>query len=172
MKKIIRNSLLALGNRIYEILQMGRKFHLTKDMNLGKNVFIRYPLNVFYPKNITIDDYASINSGLTILAHEKVYIGSYTMIATNVSIITVNHDYKKLEKDAQKAHLKAPINIGKNVWIGANAVILPGVTIGDGAVIGAGSIVTHDISPYSIAVGVPAKTIKKRIVENNKNIKS
>jgi acetyltransferase-like isoleucine patch superfamily enzyme len=56
------------------------------------------------------------------------------------------------------------VRIGKYTWIGGNSTILPGVTVGEGAIIGAGSVVTHDIPPYSVAVGVPAKVIKVRVL--------
>jgi acetyltransferase-like isoleucine patch superfamily enzyme len=164
MRRILKSSLALLCNSIYEILQRGRVWHFTRDMKLGEHVFIRPPLNVFYPKNVTVEDNVYINSGLTILAQDKVFIGSYTMIATNVSIITVDHDYSKIRQEAVKAHKKAPVHIEKNVWLGANTVVLAGVTIGEGAVLGAGSVVTHNIPPYTIACGVPARPVKKRII--------
>jgi len=167
IKKRVKNLAASFCNSLYQLLITGRAAYLKRSMKLGNNVFIRPPLNVFYPENVTIEENVSINSGTTILAHDKVSIGSYTMIATNVSIITVNHDYSKIGKEAQRCHKTAPVNIGKNVWIGANAIILPGVTIEEGAVIGAGSVVSDNIPAYTIAVGIPAKPIKNRIIENS-----
>ena len=80
------------------------------------------------------------------------------MIGHNVVMATLNHD----ENPEKRANLIAsPINIGDKVWIGSNATILPGVTIGDGAIIAAGAVVTKDVEEKSIVAGVPAKFIRK-----------
>ncbi|MFH1888991.1 MAG: DapH/DapD/GlmU-related protein [Candidatus Omnitrophota bacterium] len=163
LKKAVKAVFGTLCNGFYEALLRGRIWHLTKDMQLGKNVYIRAPLNVFHPENVSIGSDVCINSGLTVLAHDKVSIGDSTMIATNVSIITVNHDYEKVGRASYNAHKTAPVSIGKNAWLGANVTLLPGVVIGEGAVIGAGSVVTTDIPPYTVATGVPARVIKERL---------
>lgn len=112
------------------------------------------------------------------------YIGSYTSINKKASIGGKNHPleyvsthpmfyYQKssrqsgyrLEGDL-KLDKNSKISIGHDVWIGTNAVVLPGVTIGHGSVIGAGAVVTKDIPPYSIAIGVPAKVIKYRFPQD------
>jgi virginiamycin A acetyltransferase len=96
-------------------------------------------------------------------------------IGYNLRIRVRNHytGYANLQSKFQNkynfpslASIKGPVTIGNNVWIGDNVIILSGVTIGDGAVIGAGSIVTKDAPPFSIAVGNPAKVIKKRFSDN------
>jgi virginiamycin A acetyltransferase len=102
-------------------------------------------------------------------------IGRYCAIGYNLRIRVRNHytGYANLQSKFQNkynfpslASIKGPVTIGNNVWIGDNVIILSGVTIGDGAVIGAGSIVTKDAPPFSIAVGNPAKVIKKRFSDN------
>jgi len=136
--------------------------HLTDRMNVGENFRLcRYP-KIDAPEKIFVEDNVIINEGVTIMAHGGVEIGEWTMISTNVAIITVNHDYSLLGKDAWNSHIVAPVKIGRNVWIGSNAVILPGVTIGDMTIIGAGSVVTKDIPANSIAVGNPARVVRKR----------
>lgn len=100
------------------------------------------------------------------------FIGKYCAIGHNLRVRTSNHNtnYISLINKFQKRHnlciidsnIKGAVFIGNNVWIGDNVIILSGVRIGDGTVIGAGSVVTKDIPPYSIAVGNPAKVIKKR----------
>lgn len=101
-------------------------------------------------------------------------IGSYCSISWDVTINAVAHDYKKLSSHSftkrpdiggfvkEDARTYQKVSIGNDVWIGAHAIIMPGIEIGDGAVIGAGSIVTKDVKPYEIVAGNPAKHIKYR----------
>lgn len=88
----------------------------------------------------------------------RITIGEGTLIANNVGIITANHDPHNLV-----AHLSGkPVVIGENCWIGINAVILPGVTLGDNTIVGAGSVVTHSFPEGNCVIaGNPAKVIKK-----------
>lgn len=80
------------------------------------------------------------------------------MIGHNVVLATINHDL--LPQNNRKNHY-APIKIGNHVWIGSNATVLSGVTIGEWAVVAAGAVVTKDVPPYTMVGGVPAKIIKK-----------
>ena len=89
-------------------------------------------------------------------------IGDRVMIASHCAITSLSHDYKQEKMNATQT--QGEININDDVWIGAHSVVLPGVTIGRGAVIGAGSVVTHDVAPYTIALGVPARRYKKRAI--------
>ena len=93
---------------------------------------------------------------------DRVTIGPNCLISGNVMIVDADHDTKKGKLMNELDIKKAPIEIGKNVWIAWGATVLKGVKIGDGAVIGAGSVVTKDIKPYAIAAGVPARIIKMR----------
>lgn len=88
-------------------------------------------------------------------------IGHNVLIGPNVVISTGNHDYEKTELSAiEQEFYGKPIRIGDNVWIGANAVVLGGVSIGDHAVVAAGAVVTDDVPPYTVVGGVPAKKIR------------
>lgn len=91
-------------------------------------------------------------------------IGDYSGIGPGVHIYTVFHPVVPEERLAENSSfwksLTAPVNIGKNVWIGGGSIILPGVSIGDGTTIGAGSVVTHDIPSRCVAVGNPCRVIK------------
>lgn len=91
-------------------------------------------------------------------------IGNGCLISQGITIVTSNHDIKKSLPISQQSWVskKGKITISDDVWIGANAVILPDVTIGKGAVVAAGSVVTKDIPEYSIVAGIPAKIIKYR----------
>lgn len=102
------------------------------------------------------------NSNVCITAMSAIQIGNGTKIANNVVIIDHDHDYHH----NNTGYVSAPIQIGDHVWIGANAVILKGVTIGAHAVIAAGSVVNHDVPPYCVVAGVPARLIKEFHEEN------
>lgn len=98
-----------------------------------------------------------INSGCRFQDQGGITIGDGTLIGHNVVLATINHDFVP---EHRGDNLPAPIVLGKNVWIGANTMILPGVTIGDNAVIAAGSVVTRDVPTDTVVAGVPARKIK------------
>lgn len=108
--------------------------------------------------NLHIGEHVFINSGCRFQDQGGIYIGSGTLIGHNVVLATINHD---LNPEKRAVNHPAPIRIGENVWIGANATILPGVSIGDGAVIGAGAVVTKDVPARSVVAGVPAVQIRE-----------
>lgn len=109
-------------------------------------------------KNITVGKNVFINSGCRFQDQGGISIGDGTLIGHNVVLATLNHG---ISPDERHDLFPAPIHIGKNVWIGANATVLPGVTIGDNAVIAAGAVVTKDVSACTVVAGVPAKVIRK-----------
>lgn len=111
---------------------------------------------VYIGENVLIDDFTFI------MAHEKITIGKNVTIASFCFITDFNHQFKNKKVSVLKQGYDTnPVVIKNNVWIGTHTVVLPGVTIGEGSVIGAGSVVTHTIPANSIAVGNPAKVIKK-----------
>lgn len=97
------------------------------------------------------------NTNVSITSMKKVSIGNNVKIANNVVIVDHDHDYK----NNNVGYISDPVTIGDNVWIGANVVILKGVTIGNNAVVAAGSVVNKDIPAFCVAAGVPAKVIKE-----------
>jgi maltose O-acetyltransferase len=112
---------------------------------------------------ISVGKNFSINSGALLDGRGAISIGDHVMIGPNVVIASSNHVIDDLSKPmAEINHRLEPINIGSDVWIGASAVIVGGVTIGNGAVIAAGSVVTSNIDDFKVAGGVPAKIIKDR----------
>ena len=111
---------------------------------------------------IVISSHVSIGNYVVIHALGGVYIGSNTLISPCVQIYAQNHGIAREALIGTQPQCAKGIRIGKDCWIGGGAIILDGVNIGDGAVIGAGSIVTHDIPPYAIAVGNPAKITGER----------
>ena len=117
----------------------------------------------------TSDGWIKIGSDCTVNSFSVLYgnggleIGSFVRIAPHVVIAAMNHVYENPDMPIYKQGIKSEgVKIEDDVWIGAGAKILDGVTIGKGSVIGAGAVVTKSIPPYSIAVGIPAKVIKKR----------
>jgi len=110
--------------------------------------------------DIVIGEGFYMNSGCHILG--EIEIGSNVLFGPKVVVWGRDHGIAKDALIKDQLHVKAPVVIGDDVWVGANATILKGVTIGSGAVIGAGSVVTKDIPEYAIAVGNPAKVIKYR----------
>ena len=116
------------------------------------------PFYTDYGKNINIGEGVFINACCHFQDHGGVTIGDGCQIGHNVIFATLNHE---LEPEWRKTTRPAPIVLGKNVWIGSNATILPGVTIGDNAVVAAGAVVTKDVAPDTVVGGVPAKFIKR-----------
>ena len=116
------------------------------------------PFFTDFGKNIHLGSNVFINAGCKFQDQGGIYIGDDVLIGHNVVLATLNHD----ENPENRANLIAnPIRIGNKVWIGSNATILPGVSVGDGAIIAAGAVVTKDVGENSIVAGVPAKFIRK-----------
>lgn len=128
---------------------------------IGENCYIEPPFHanmgghhVHFGKNI----YANYN--LTLVDDTHVYVGDYTMFGPNVTLATAGHPI--LPELRQKGlQYNMPIHIGKNCWIGAGAIILPGITIGENVVVGAGSVVTKDLPSNVVAVGNPCRVLRE-----------
>ena len=108
-------------------------------------------------KNIHIGKNVFINMGCKFQDQGGIFIGDGALIGHNVVLATLNHAASPKDRGSM---IPAPIRIGKNVWVGANAVILPGVTIGDGAIVAAGAVVNRDVPENTVVGGVPAKVIR------------
>jgi len=109
--------------------------------------------------NITVGRAVFIGSQCAFTGHAAINIADQVMIAHKVNLVTAGHP---VEPDKRRAYITAePITIDTNVWIGAAATILPGVTIGADAVVAAGAVVTHDVPPATLVAGVPATVIRK-----------
>ena len=140
--------------------ERGMKVVMTKKgrISIGKNCNFRshLQLRAVYGGQIEIGERIFTNTNVSITAMERIRIGNHVRIANNVVIVDHDHDYAN---DLSK-FLKKEVIIGDDVWIGANAVILSGVHIGEHAVVAAGAVVNHDVPPYAIVGGCPAKVIK------------
>ena len=116
------------------------------------------PFHTDCGKNIHIGKHVFINMGCKFQDQGGIFIGDGALIGHNVVLATLNH---AMSPNRRSTMIPAPIHIGKHVWIGSNATVLPGVKIGYGAIIGAGSVVTKDVEPMTIVAGNPARFIKK-----------
>ena len=127
---------------------------------IGENCYIEPPHHANWGKYTHFGNNVYANFNLTLVDDTDIFVGDNVMFGPNVIIATAGHpvDPPLREKVAQ---FNIPVRIGKNVWIGAGAIVLPGVTIGDHSVIGAGSVVTKDIPPNVVAVGNPCRVLRE-----------
>lgn len=116
------------------------------------------PFYTDFGKNTTFEENVFLNSGCHFQDQGGIHIGQGSLIGHNVVLATVNH---ALEPSQDHKNSYDSIVIGKHVWIGSNATILPGVTIGDWAVVAASAVVTKDVPAYTVVGGVPAKILKE-----------
>ncbi len=112
---------------------------------------------------ISLGSNCTVNSYAILYGHGGLEIGNDVRIAPQVMLMPMNHIYKDPHVPIRKQGIRARgIKIGDDVWLGAGSIVLDGVTIGKGSVVGAGAVITKDIPPNSVAVGAPARVIKKR----------
>lgn len=127
--------------------------------NSNKRLYIEPPFHCDYGYNIFSGENVYFNVNCVVLDSMKVTIGNNVFFGPGVQIYTASHPLNAIER--RKVEFAKPVTIGSDCWIGGNVVICPGVTIGDGCVIGAGSVVTKNIPDNTLAVGNPAKVIRK-----------
>ncbi len=140
---------------------MEERAALLKDVfgYVGENVWIVPPLTAAVGKYVSIGDGTYANMNLTLIDDWKITIGKGVLFGPNVTLSTTGHPvHPKHRTDGMYSF---PITIGDNVWIGANVIVLPGVTIGENSVIGAGSVVTKDIPANVVAFGSPCKVYRE-----------
>lgn len=165
--EIMQEQLMCL-DRLYDFnmtrpTQLQKRDEMLKEMfaEIGKDCYIEPPLHSNWGgKHCHFGDCVYANFNLTLVDDTHIYIGSNTMIGPNVTIATAGHPI--LPELREKAYqYNAAVHIGKNCWLGAGVIVLPGVTIGDNSVIGAGSVVTKDIPENVVAVGNPCKVLRE-----------
>ncbi|QUC06111.1 CatB-related O-acetyltransferase [Aggregatibacter sp. oral taxon 513] len=158
---------MKLKEWFYKILKHNKKEKF-KDVKKGNQVQFFIEDDLIITDDCEIGDYSYLHKGM----FKNTKIGRYCSIATGVKIGLDNHPINWLSThpfqyaDSYTNFLPKRTHIGNDVWLGADVIILSGLTIGDGAIIGAGSVVTKDIPPYAIAVGAPAKVIKYRFEQD------
>mgnify|MGYP006128577341 CR=1 FL=1 len=149
-----------VGNR------MRRLFYSFYFKNCGKNLIVNYNCHFEVPENITLGNNCSFNRNCWVSGGGGLIIGNNVIFGPNIIIHSANHNYENpLLLIKEQGHTFKKVTLGDNIWIGAGAIILPGVNIGSNSIIAAGAVVTKDIEKNSIFGGVPAKFIKNVIDE-------
>ena len=149
--------------------ELDKRSKMLKEMfaEVGENCYIEPPFHSNWGgKNVHLGKNVYFNFNATMVDDTHIYIGDCTMLGPNVVIATAGHPIlPELREKALQYNL--PVHIGRNCWLGAGVIVLPGVTIGDNTVIGAGSVVTKDIPANVVAVGNPCKVLRE-ISEHDK----
>lgn len=143
------------------------KFVIRRFGSYGTGCYFIFFSKFFIPENIFLGKNVFINQQCLLAADEKITIGDNVSIGFRAMLITSNYELYPDPVTNKRFRYFEPITIGKDVWIGSGAIILPGVTIGDGCVVAAGAVVTKDIPAYTLVGEVPARIIKK--VDRNDN---
>ncbi len=133
-------------------------------VNMSKNVKFYSGFSVRNPKGLVIEDGVSIGPKVLLDARKGLTIHKNAVIAYDAIIWSLNHDYN----DEYFCGKGAPVEIGAYAWVCSRAIILPGISIGEGAIIASGAVVTKNVEPYTIVGGIPAKVIGKREKNNYK----
>lgn len=143
--------------------EMKLREKLLKEMfaEIGEECYIEPPFHSNWGgHHVHFGSHIYANFNLTLVDDTHIYVGDHTMFGPNVTVATAGHPIlpELREKGLQ---YNAPVHIGKNCWLGAGVIVLPGVTIGDDTVIGAGSVVTKDIPAHVVAVGNPCRVLRE-----------
>ncbi len=144
-------------------LEQEKREKMLREMfaEIGEGCYIEPPLRANWGgKHVHFGKMVYANFNLTLVDDTHIYVGDYTLIGPNVTIATAGHPINP-ELREKAYQFNRSVRIGRNCWIGAGAVIVPGVTIGDNTVIGAGSIVTKDIPANVVAVGNPCRVLRE-----------
>ncbi len=155
-------------DRLYDFnmtrpLEMDKRQALMREMfaELGDDCYIEPPFHANWGgRHVHLGSHIYFNFGVTMVDDTHIYVGDYTMFGPNVVVATAGHPLLPELRELVYQY-NAPVHIGRNCWIGAGVIIVPGITIGDNVVIGAGSVVTKDIPDNVIAVGNPCKVLRE-----------
>ena len=126
---------------------------------VGENVYIESPFHANWGIHTHIGSHVYANFNLTLVDDGEIFIGDHVMIGPNVVLATAGHPILP-ELREQVMQFNLPVHSGRNVWLGAGVIVLPGVTIGENTVVGAGSVVTKDLPANVVAVGNPCRVLR------------
>lgn len=124
----------------------------------GADVRLRFPLVIYHPENLRFGNQVDVGENVVLRAAGGLTIGDRVLIAAGAVLTTAGHP---LQPPRWNRNMSAPISIGDDVWIGANAVILPGVSVAAGSIVAAGAVVTTDVPPLCVVAGVPARIMRR-----------
>lgn len=144
-------------------LEQEKREKMLKEMfaEIGEGCYIEPPLHANWGgHHVHFGKYVYANFNLTLVDDTHIYVGDYTMLGPNVVLATAGHPILP-ELREQAYQYNVSVRIGRNCWLGAGVIVLPGVTIGDNTVIGAGSVVTKDIPANVVAVGNPCRVLRE-----------
>ncbi len=144
-------------------LEQEKRQKMLKEMfgDIGENCYIEPPLHANWGgKHCHFGNWVYANFNLTMVDDTHIYVGDNTMFGPNVTVATAGHPILP-ELREQGYQYNMPVHIGKNCWLGAGVLVMPGVTIGENTVIGAGSVVTKDIPANVVAVGNPCRVLRE-----------
>lgn len=161
LQKAVYYAVTLWGNRIINKLpsrHIRRWFYQMLGAELGTDCFPSRRVEVLLPKGLKLGDRVSVAWFAELDARGGIVVGHDTNISSHVKLITGSHDIN----DSKFTADFLPIHIGHHCWIGTGAMVLQGITIGDGAVVAAGAVVTKDVEPWSVVGGIPAKKIGVR----------
>lgn len=155
-------------DRLYDFnqtrpLEQERRGAMLREMfaEVGEGCYIEPPFHANWGgRHIHFGSYVYVNFNGTFVDDTHIYVGDYTEFGPNVVIATAGHPILPQLRE-QMYQYNAPIRIGRNCWLGANVVVVPGVTIGDNVVVGAGSVVTRDLPDNVVAVGNPCRILRE-----------
>ena len=149
-------------NRISPVRLLSRQRMMKKMFaEIGEGCYIESPMySNMGAHHVHFGSHIYANFNLTLVDDTHIYVGDHTMFAPNVTVATAAHPILPALREREYQY-NMPVHIGKNCWIGAVGIILPGVTIGDNTVIGAGSVVTKDIPANVVAVGNPCRVLRE-----------
>lgn len=150
-----------LPSPIFDVVRFAVLWFFMKKLS---SMRIKDGVTVWFPRGISIGKNVSINEWVFLDGYGELSIGDNTRIAHGCSIVSEDHGYESVEIPIYKQKkVKRKVVIEEDVWLGAGVKVLKGVRIGKGSIVGAGAVVTRDLPSFSIAVGVPAEVIKRRV---------
>jgi acetyltransferase-like isoleucine patch superfamily enzyme len=169
-RSALRGPAEAVARKLLRKLALGANVEVGRNLRAGRGAIISAPHALAIGDNVSI--------GPRSIVQVDGHIGDFTMIGMHVQIVGRNdHAIDEVGKPYifstwvgdREARRADAVHIGRDVWIGGGAIVLSGVTIGEGALVGAGSVVTHDVAAYTVVAGSPARTIRRRFPDGAAN---
>ncbi len=168
MDETIMEEQLQRLDRLYDFnqtrpTQLDKRAAMLREMfaGVGEGCYIEPPFHANWGgKHIHFGNYVYVNFNGTFVDDTHIYVGDYTMFGPNVVIATAGHPILP-ELRERVYQYNAPVRVGRNCWLGAGVIVVPGVTIGDNTVVGAGSVVTKDLPANVVAAGNPCKILRE-----------